>query len=171
MPFDRKLRRGFELYHRQRHGYYPTWDAKESRFAVRSAQDKWALWELFFQSRHNQVIAISSALDMTVMYLDTIDSKCGNVAELVEGAPLVRERSEVQFFSTAPTKRFSCAGKQHAYGWLVFASYPQPACVQFVRVDASRLYSIQCKDHHGICSHYSQRVLLFEPYPCHQTIL
>lgn len=84
MPFDLKLRYEFELYHRQRYGYYPTWDAEESRFAVRSARDKWMLWELFFQSRRNQVIAISSAVDMAALYLNAIGSKYGNVAELVE---------------------------------------------------------------------------------------
>lgn len=77
VPFELKLRQGFEVYHRERYGYYPIWDANRNEFVVRSAQDRWALWKLFFQDRRSQVMAINSSLDMRAMYLDSIQSKDG----------------------------------------------------------------------------------------------
>jgi hypothetical protein len=74
-PCEVKIKHGFEFYHRNKHGYYPSWDAYTNKYSVRTTQNKWVDWNLFFQGLSNESLGSVRLEQMLELYLAAFNHK------------------------------------------------------------------------------------------------
>ena len=67
--YEVKIRYAFDSYHRNRYGYYPTWDEMSGGYFVKSTQGKWSDWKSFFLNSSNEVLESASQYAMAGLYL------------------------------------------------------------------------------------------------------
>ena len=74
-PYEIKIKHGFEVYHRNRYGYYPSWDSQANAYLVKTAQEKWDDWSLFFQKASNETLDSILLEQMVGIYLAALSQK------------------------------------------------------------------------------------------------
>ena len=64
-----KIRLAFDSYHRNRYGYYPTWDEIAEEYFAKGTQEKWSDWQSFFLNHSQEVLESASPHAMADIYL------------------------------------------------------------------------------------------------------
>ena len=67
--YQNKIKLAFDSFHRNRYGYYPTWDEVAGEYFAKNTQEKWNDWQYFFLNRTKEVLESASPYAMADLYL------------------------------------------------------------------------------------------------------